>query len=161
MILDLVPSHKYAEYSSNIGVVYAISLCVGPLIGGAITEDSTWRWIFLLKLVLILMYEIFLFIIIGLTLDSVPAAAVTAVVIALSLPNGFPYHGRPLKDRPNSQGIFSKKSLQRLDFPGTALLLITCIFLVAALEMGGVTYPWKSAFVSLLLTSRTPHPVPN
>lgn len=49
VILDLVPSHKYAEYSSNIGVVYAISLCVGPLIGGAITEDSTWRWIFLLK----------------------------------------------------------------------------------------------------------------
>lgn len=90
---------------------------------------------------------------IRLTLDSVPAAAVTAVVIALSLPNGFPYHGRPLKDRPNSQGIFSKKSIQRLDFPGTALLLITCIFLVAALEMGGVTYPWKSAFVSLLLTS--------
>ncbi|KAI3394960.1 hypothetical protein diail_2018 [Diaporthe ilicicola] len=49
IILDLVPSHKYAEYSGNISIVYAISLCVGPIIGGAITENSTWRWIFLLK----------------------------------------------------------------------------------------------------------------
>ncbi|ROV86862.1 hypothetical protein VMCG_10813 [Cytospora schulzeri] len=49
IILDLVPSHKYAEYSSNISIVYAISLCVGPIIGGAIIENSTWRWIFLLK----------------------------------------------------------------------------------------------------------------
>lgn len=49
IVLDLVPSHKYAEYSSNISIVYAISLCVGPIIGGAITQDSTWRWIFLLK----------------------------------------------------------------------------------------------------------------
>lgn len=49
IILNLVPSHKYAEYSSNITIVYAISLCIEPIIGGAITEDSTWRWIFLLK----------------------------------------------------------------------------------------------------------------
>lgn len=51
IVLDLVPSHKYAKYSSNISIVYAISLCVGPIIGGAITQKSTWRWIFLLKYV--------------------------------------------------------------------------------------------------------------
>lgn len=66
------------------------------------------------------------------------------------MPNGFPFHHRPVEDRPNSQGIFSKKSIQRLDFLGTALLLITCIFFVAALEQGGVAYPWKSAFVCQL-----------
>lgn len=84
---------------------------------------------------------------IELTLDSVPAAVLTAIVIAFSVPNGFPFHDRPLKDRPNSQGVFSKKCIERLDFLGTALLLVTYIFLVAALEQGGVAYPWKSAFV--------------
>lgn len=87
---------------------------------------------------------------IDLTLDSVPPAVLTVFVIALSVPNGFPFHGRPLGERPNSQGVFSKKSIQRLDFLGTALLLVSCIFLVTALEQGGVAYPWKSAFVRQL-----------
>lgn len=80
-------------------------------------------------------------------------------MIALSVPNGFPFHDRPLKDRPNSKGIFSKQSIQRLDFLGTALLLVTCIFLVAALEMGGVDYPWKSAFVCHVPNVAPPPPI--
>ena len=49
MITDLVPPEKWATFGTNIAIVYAISLLAGPIIGGAISELTTWRWVFLLK----------------------------------------------------------------------------------------------------------------
>jgi MFS family permease len=49
ILIELVPSHKYAKYTSAISVIYSLSLLLGPIIGGIITERTTWRWIFLLK----------------------------------------------------------------------------------------------------------------
>jgi len=49
MMTDLVPSEKLAKYAANLSSVYALSLLVGPIIGGAISSRSTWRWVFLLK----------------------------------------------------------------------------------------------------------------
>ncbi|KAK1148133.1 hypothetical protein N8T08_010772 [Aspergillus melleus] len=48
VVLELVPPEKYASYTSGMSVVYAISLLLGPIFGGAISE-SAWRWVFLLK----------------------------------------------------------------------------------------------------------------
>lgn len=83
---------------------------------------------------------------------SVPAAVLTALVITLSMPNGFPHHHRLRQDRPNSKGVFSRESLQRLDFFGTALLLLSNVLLVAALEEAGVLFAWKSAYVCMTHT---------
>ena len=49
ILIELVPSHKYAKYTSNVSIVYSLSLLLGPILGGVISERSTWRWIFLLK----------------------------------------------------------------------------------------------------------------
>lgn len=49
MLTDLGPPEKWAMYGANIAIVYAISLLAGPIIGGAISENATWRWIFLIK----------------------------------------------------------------------------------------------------------------
>lgn len=83
--------------------------------------------------------------------SSVPAAAIAAIIIELAMPNGFPYQGKPREQRPNSRRIFSKDVLQRLDILGAALLLIATLFLVATLEEADVDFPWRSAFVILLL----------
>lgn len=52
MFLELVPTEKYAKYTSAISVVYTFSLLLGPIFGGAISQSATWRWVFLLKYVI-------------------------------------------------------------------------------------------------------------
>lgn len=51
MLTELVPPHKYAKYTANLSVIFAVSLLCGPILGGAISSRSTWRWVFLLKYV--------------------------------------------------------------------------------------------------------------
>lgn len=48
---EMVPPAKWPLYMSLCSMTIAISLVVGPLIGGAIAEQASWRWIFLLKYV--------------------------------------------------------------------------------------------------------------
>ena len=48
---ESVPLPKFAKYTSIISAVFALAYLVGPLLGGAINNNTTWRWVFLLKLV--------------------------------------------------------------------------------------------------------------
>ena len=48
----LVPREKHGRYMAVISSVFAIASVLGPVLGGAITTHSTWRWVFLLKYVL-------------------------------------------------------------------------------------------------------------
>jgi hypothetical protein len=84
---------------------------------------------------------------------SVPAGAVALGIILFAMPNGFPFHGIPKEQRPNSINKLSLKwLLARFDLFGATLLLAATLLLVAALEEADVHYPWKSAFVITLLT---------
>jgi len=56
IVAVVVPPSRYAKYMAIISSVFAISSILGPLLGGAISEHSTWRWIFLLKFVNLLIY---------------------------------------------------------------------------------------------------------
>lgn len=51
MVFDLVPPEKYAQVVANISITNAVALLVGPIIGGAIAANTTWRWIFIIKFV--------------------------------------------------------------------------------------------------------------
>ena len=46
----------------------------------------------------------------------------------------------------------SRASLRKVDILGTAMLLTATTLLVAALQEAGTRFPWKSAFVIILLT---------
>ena len=48
----LVPREKIGRYMAVISSVFAIASVLGPILGGAITTHSTWRWVFLLKYVI-------------------------------------------------------------------------------------------------------------
>ena len=47
----MVPPAKYPTYIAIISSVFAISSVLGPLLGGAISDHTTWRWVFWLKCV--------------------------------------------------------------------------------------------------------------
>jgi MFS family permease len=49
MFLELVPRRKLPAYMSMVTSALALSLVVGPLLGGGITLHGSWRWIFIIK----------------------------------------------------------------------------------------------------------------
>jgi hypothetical protein len=54
IIIDLVPPEKYAQMVAHISITNALALLVGPIVGGAIAANTTWRWIFIIKYVKLL-----------------------------------------------------------------------------------------------------------
>jgi EmrB/QacA subfamily drug resistance transporter len=47
---DLVPPRDRGRYQGFLGGVFAISTVIGPLLGGLIVDNISWRWIFYVNL---------------------------------------------------------------------------------------------------------------
>jgi hypothetical protein len=84
----------------------------------------------------------------------VPIASAALVLVLFSIPNGFPHQEKAqgVEARSGFGHAFRQFSIQRLDWPGTALLLLSTLSLVAALEEAGLRFPWRSPLVIVLLT---------
>lgn len=46
---EVSPPNTYGRVTGTLGIVFALSSVIGPLLGGAIVANTTWRWVFLLK----------------------------------------------------------------------------------------------------------------
>lgn len=46
LITDMVPLRDRGRFYALIGVVWAIGSTSGPIIGGALAQNGSWRWIF-------------------------------------------------------------------------------------------------------------------
>jgi MFS family permease len=127
---ELVPQAKYAVITAFVAFVYGISLITGPIIGGAISKSTHWRWVFLL---------------------NVPAAVPALLILLFCLPNNFPHHGK--LDYPNRAfgDMFSSKNISRVDVVGVITIWLGVLALVAGLEEAGISHGWDSGFVIAML----------
>lgn len=46
---EMASAEQYPGIAAQIGAAVALGSLAGPLIGGGVSEKSTWRWIFLFK----------------------------------------------------------------------------------------------------------------
>ncbi|KAF5664221.1 major facilitator superfamily transporter [Fusarium circinatum] len=117
MIAKAVPIHRRPSLVGVIMGFAQLGLISGPLIGGAFTQYTTWRWCFYINL---------------------PIGAICAVLILFV---HMPDH-RASRDESTMQILKTK-----LDFAGFVLFCPSIVMLLLALQWGGLEYPWDSATV--------------
>lgn len=121
--LAAVPANKIGDMATYVSVTQAVAVVLGPILGGVITHDQdtdNWRWIFYLNLPLCFL-------------------ALVGIFVA------WPRHTRGQDGRPYR---LSFKSLEAIDFLGSALLLVACVMLIFSLQQAGAqVFAWNSGVV--------------
>ncbi|KAJ0124362.1 MFS-type transporter YusP [Diaporthe amygdali] len=49
-VADLVPLRERPQFMSIVLIAYTVAVCIGPVVGGALAQHASWRWIFYLNL---------------------------------------------------------------------------------------------------------------
>ncbi len=47
---DIVPPRQRGQYAGYFGAVFGLSSVIGPLLGGFLTEQWSWRWVFFINI---------------------------------------------------------------------------------------------------------------
>ena len=108
-------------FTGIVGSSYGVASVVGPLIGGAFTENITWRWCFYINL---------------------PIGAISVLIIL------FFFHA-PSGVKPVAASW--KEKLLQMDLIGVALMMGALLSYSLAVQYGGQTKPWSSSDVIGLL----------
>ncbi|THC97904.1 hypothetical protein EYZ11_002602 [Aspergillus tanneri] len=123
IVAEMVTPEKYGAYNGIISLAIAFSFLLGPLFGGAITDGTSWRWIFYINL---------------------PVGFVALGLVLLAMPVSFPDVSQT-----QSFSLIHKKIdwKGQVDYPGFFLLLAACVLLIVAIEEAGISFSWSSALV--------------
>ncbi|MCA1818734.1 MAG: MDR family MFS transporter [Thermoplasmatota archaeon] len=105
IIGDILSPRERGKYMGLMGSVFLVSSVVGPWLGGFLTENFSWRWIFYINLPI-----------------GIPALIVTGIVLRLPF----------------------QRHKHKIDYAGTALLIVGASAMILGLVWGGQGAPWDS-----------------
>ncbi|KAF1362295.1 efflux pump protein [Lizonia empirigonia] len=119
IIAGAVPLEKRPMYTGIYLGISQVGIVCGPLLGGALTQYTTWRWCFYINL---------------------PVGAVTGVLLLfLKVPE--------LTAKPRFTLSLVRKTIPELDLIGFVLFAPAAIMTLLALHYGGRDYAWSSSVV--------------
>ncbi|PNS17717.1 hypothetical protein CAC42_3112 [Sphaceloma murrayae] len=124
IVAATVPLRERPLFTGIIGGMYGISSVAGPLMGGAFTDNVTWRLCFYINLPLGLLTAIFIF---------------------------FFFHPSSSAGGKHAKVNSWKEYFVIFDIPGLLVLLPTIICLLLALQWGGSRYQWNDGRIIALL----------
>ncbi|KAL8827604.1 MAG: hypothetical protein Q9191_003084 [Dirinaria sp. TL-2023a] len=113
----VAPPSRRPAFIGILGGTYGIASVIGPLIGGAFTENVSWRWCFYVNL---------------------PVGGLAAGIILLTFT--VPPSAKPAP-------ATWKEKLLHMDPVGTSTIMAAVVCICLALQWGGVTKAWDSADV--------------
>lgn len=116
------PLNKRPVFLGAISTSEFTAVALGPLLGGVITSQLSWRWCFFI---------------------NIPLAGIPALVVALLL---------KLPRLPAQERMTTKDKLKELDFVGMTLFSASIFCLLLALQWGGAIYAWSNRRVIILLS---------
>lgn len=120
IIAALVPLAKRPAVTGLLMGVGQLGLIAGPLIGGALTQYTTWRWCFYINLPI--------------------GGLAVALLAVIHIPEQVP-------KLPLRKFLASPSLAQKFDLVGTGILVPAVVMLLLALHYGGSDYPWNSPTV--------------
>lgn len=124
IISDQLPLQQRPQILGMVMATSCLGLVFRPIIGGAIVDHSTWRWIFYF---------------------NVPLAGASLVCL-------FPVLGRRTAEQ-RGAAQSPQATAKRFDWAGNLLLPASSVAILLSLTMGGSMYAWDSAriFAPLVL----------
>ncbi|KAJ7472944.1 putative efflux pump antibiotic resistance protein [Mycena galericulata] len=117
-----VPLERRSIFMGIIGAIYWVGSVSGPLIGGALADNVSWRWCFYLNLFF-------------------GAATVIIMVLFFNTPG----------IRREVEVIPLRERIEKFDPWGTTIFIPAVVCLLLALQWGGSIYPWNDGRVIALL----------
>lgn len=123
IVCDMFPLRERGKFLAIVMAAISVGTSIGPILGGVIVQQSTWRWVFYLNL---------------------PVGGLSLLLLF-----AFLKENTNIKD--DSKGI--KQRLCRIDYGGNVLLIIGVTLILLTLAYGGTTWAWTSysAIMSLCL----------
>lgn len=132
IVSDMVPLRERGNYMAIVLTIYFIGTAIGPFVGGAIVDTTSWRWVFYINLPvgqLVVQLQICM-------LTS--RKQIGGVALAMLF---FSLHLNYQKEM-----TFLQK-MKRIDYGGNAIIIGSTVSVLYALTYGGTRYDWSDARV--------------
>ncbi|KAI2464009.1 MFS multidrug transporter [Annulohypoxylon bovei var. microspora] len=118
-----VPPERLPVLQSTLVAIGQLGVALGPLLGGALTQYTTWRWCFYINLPV--------------------GAVVAALLVLMQIPE--------MTEKQGALVLRNGGLIRILDLVGFAIFAPAAVMFFLALEFGGNRYAWNSAEVIGLL----------